>query len=112
LLVGASVEDVGFDERTTAGGVRDLIDAACDVMPDARDAGFTAARSGLRPATPDELPVIGLSSVLPNLMYATGHYRNGILLSPLTAQLVADALVENRPDPILAATSPQRFGDL
>jgi glycine oxidase len=112
LLVGATVEDVGFDERTTAAGVRDLLDAACEVMPHARAAGFTAARSGLRPATPDEIPVIGPSSVVPNLIYATGHYRNGILLAPLTAQLVADALVENRTDPILSTTRPQRFGDL
>jgi glycine oxidase len=112
VLIGATVEDVGFDERTTAAGVRDLIDAACDLVPNARAAGFTAARSGLRPATPDELPVIGPSSIVPNLMYATGHYRNGILLSPLTAQLVADALVDNRADPVLRTTSPQRFGDL
>jgi glycine oxidase len=112
LLVGATVEDAGFDERTTAAGVRDLIDAACELVPHAWTAGFSGARAGLRPATPDELPVIGPSSVVPNLMYATGHYRNGILLSPLTAQLVADAMLEHRLDPVLQTTSPQRFGDL
>jgi glycine oxidase len=112
LLVGATVEEVGFDERTTAEGVRGLIEAACEIVPHARTAGFLAARAGLRPATADELPVIGASGAIPNLMYATGHYRNGVLLAPLTADLVADAMLENRIDPALAVTSPQRFGEL
>jgi glycine oxidase len=112
LLVGATVEEVGFDERTTTVGVRDLIDAACELVPQARTAAFVAAKAGLRPASADELPVIGPSSVLPNVMYATGHYRNGVLLAPLTAELVAGAMLENRFDPLLAATSPQRFGVL
>jgi glycine oxidase len=112
LLVGATVEEAGFDERTTVAGVRDLLDAVSDLVPHAWTAGFRGARVGLRPATPDDLPVIGPSCVLPNLMYATGHYRNGVLLAPLTAQLVADAMLENRIDPLLGAVSPQRFGDL
>jgi glycine oxidase len=112
LLVGATVEEAGFDERTTAAGVRDLLDAACELAPHAWTAGFVAAKAGLRPATPDELPVIGSSGTVPNLVYATGHYRNGVLLSPLTAQLVADAVLENRIDPLMGATSPQRFGAL
>jgi glycine oxidase len=112
LLVGATVEDVGFDERTTAAGVRDLIEAACEIVPHARTAGFLAAKAGLRPATPDGLPMIGASGVIPNLMYATGHYRSGVLLAPLTAELVADAMLEDLIDPVLAITSPQRFGEL
>jgi len=112
LLVGATVEDAGFDERTTAAGVRDLLEAACELVPHAWTASFLAAKAGLRPASRDELPVIGPSAVLPNLMYATGHYRNGVLLAPLTATLVADALLENRLDPLLSVTSPQRFGKL
>jgi glycine oxidase len=110
LLVGATVEEAGFDERATVAGVRDLLDAACELVPRARSAGFRAARVGLRPATSDGLPIIGASSAVPNLMYATGHYRNGVLLAPLTAQLVADAMLENRLDPLLAAVSPARFG--
>jgi glycine oxidase len=110
LLVGATMEDVGFDERVTVAGVRDLLDAACDVVPHAWTAGFRCARVGLRPGTPDELPVIGPSSVMPNLMYATGHFRNGVLLAPLTAHLVADALLERRLDPALTTVSPARFG--
>ena len=112
LLVGATVEEAGFDERTTTVGVRDLIEAACELVPHAWSATFVAAKAGLRPASADELPVIGPSSVVPNIMYATGHYRNGVLLAPLTAELVADAMLENRFDPLLAATSPQRFGVL
>lgn len=110
VLVGATVEEAGFDERATVAGVRDLLDAACEIVPHAWSCGFRGVRVGLRPATPDELPVIGASSHLPNLMYATGHYRNGVLLAPLTAQLVADAMLDNRVDPILEAMSPSRFG--
>jgi glycine oxidase len=110
VLVGATVEDAGFDERTTVAGVRDLLDAACELLPHASSASFTTAKAGLRPGTPDGLPIIGRSRVLPNLMYATGHYRNGVLLSALTAQLVADAMLEGIVDPMLEITSPQRFG--
>jgi glycine oxidase len=110
LLVGATTEEAGFDERATAAGVRDLLDAACDLVPHVWTAGFLGARVGLRPATSDELPIIGFSHVMPNLMYATGHYRNGVLLAPITAQLVADAMLEDRVDPVLEAMSPRRFG--
>ena len=110
LLLGATVEEAGFDERATVAGVRDLLDAACEIVPQAWSAGFRGARVGLRPASSDGLPIIGPSSVVPNLVYATGHYRNGVLLAPLTAQLVADAMLDNRTDPLLAAVSPSRFG--
>jgi glycine oxidase len=112
LLVGATVEDAGFDERTTVAGVRDLLESACEIAPGAWTAGFVDARAGLRPASPDLLPIIGASRVLPNLMYATAHYRNGFLLAPVTAALVADAMLDNRIDPALAAVGPQRFADL
>jgi glycine oxidase len=112
VLVGATVEDAGYDERTTVAGVRDLLEAACEIAPGAWTAAFVDARAGLRPASSDLLPIIGASRVLPNLMYATAHYRNGILLAPVTAALVADAMLDNRIDPALAAVGPQRFGDL
>jgi glycine oxidase len=112
VLVGATTEDAGFDERTTVAGVRDLIEAACEIVPAVWTAGFLDARAGLRPASADLLPIIGPSRVMANLMYATGHYRNGILLAPLTATLVADALLDNHVDPALAALRPQRFGEL
>lgn len=112
LLVGATVEEAGFDERTTAAGVRDLLAAACELVPHASTAGFLGARVGLRPATSDELPVIGRSRAVPGLMYAGGHYRNGVLLAPLTARLVADELLDNVTDGAMRALSPERFGDL
>ena len=111
LLVGATVEDAGFDERTTVAGVRDLLDGACDLVPHLWQATFVGARVGLRPATADEMPIIGRSKMVPGLVYATGHYRNGILLAPFTARAVADLVLDNREDPLLAATRPQRFGE-
>ena len=111
VLVGATVEDVGFDEQTTAAGVRDLLDAACDLMPQAWGAAFIDARVGLRPATGDGLPIIGRSRQTPGLVYATGHYRNGILLAPLTAQLVGDLVIDGRSDPVLEFVSPSRATD-
>ena len=112
VLVGATSEEAGFDERLTVSGVHDLLQAVSDVIPHAWTATFRGARVGLRPATTDNLPVIGASAVMPNLMYATGHYRNGILLAPLTAQLVADAMLDGVNDPMLATVSPSRFGAL
>jgi glycine oxidase len=112
VLVGATVEDTGFDERATVSGVRGLLAAASEFVPQTASAGFTSARVGLRPLAPDELPIIGLSQVLPNLVYATGHFRNGILLAPLTARLVADALLNGHHDGMLDSTAPQRFGAL
>ena len=91
VLVGATVEDVGFDERVTVAGVRGLLDAVSELLPDVPQATFVEARAGLRPASPGGLPIIRRSSdELPQLIYATGHYRNGVLLAPLTAKLVAD----------------------
>jgi glycine oxidase len=112
LLVGATLEQAGFDERTTVAGVRHLLDAVCEITPHAWTAGFSGARVGLRPGTSDDLPILGPSTVLPDLVYATGHYRNGVLLAPVTAQIVADAVLDERIDPALAAFSPGRFGDL
>jgi glycine oxidase len=110
VLVGATVEDVGFDERVTAEGVRELLDAVCELIPAARDAAFLGARVGLRPATPDELPVIGADPEVPGLIHASGHYRNGVLLAPITAQLVAGIVVDGREDPALKNFSAARFG--
>ena len=109
MLVGATVEEAGFDERATVSGVAGLIEAVASVLPAARDAGFEAVRVGLRPGTPDDLPVVGRSAAAPGLVYATGHYRNGVLLAPLTARLVADLVLDGREDPLLAAVSPARF---
>jgi glycine/D-amino acid oxidase-like deaminating enzyme len=110
LLVGATVEDVGFDERPTAAGVRVLLDAATELVPEVAAAAFEEVRVGLRPATSDELPVIGASSTMRRVFYATGHYRNGVLLAPLTALAIADLVLEGRERPEVAAARPDRFG--
>jgi glycine oxidase len=111
LLAGATVEEAGFDERVTVAGVRDLLDAASDLVPHLWQDTFVGARVGLRPATPDELPFMGRSHKLPGLVYATGHFRHGVLLAPLTGRVVADLVLENREDEVLRTTSPQRFGE-
>jgi len=110
LLVGATVEEAGFDERTTAGGVRDLLNATCELLPGARSATFLEARAGLRPATPDQLPVLGPDPDAPAIVHASGHYRNGVLLAPLTATLMADLVLEGREREELALMRPERFG--
>ena len=112
LLVGATIEDVGFDERTTTAGVRELIDAACELVPQGWTAALKTARAGLRPSTPDGLPVIGRSRALPGLVYATGHYRSGVQLAPLTAALVANVVFADQGDPLLDLVRPDRFGYL
>jgi glycine oxidase len=110
VLVGATVEDVGFDERATVAGVRSLVDAASALVPGLDSAAFGEVRVGLRPATTDELPIIGPSATMRQVFYAAGHYRSGVLLAPLTATLLADLVLEGRAGPELAATRPDRFG--
>ena len=110
VLVGATVEDVGFDENTTAFGIRGLLNAAIELMPALEHATFREARAGLRPKTADELPAIGRSSTMPHVFYAAGHYRNGVLLAPLTASLIADLVIDGRERPELADVRPDRFG--
>jgi glycine oxidase len=110
VLVGATIEEVGFDERTTAAGVRDLLDAACELLPAIWGATFVEARVGLRPASADGLPLLGTSDAAPRIVYATGHYRNGVLLAPVTAGIVADLVLTGKADIPLAAVNPGRFG--
>lgn len=110
VLVGATVEEAGFDERATGDGVRELLDAVCELLPAARAATFIGVRVGLRPATPDGLPVIGPDAGTPGLVHALGHYRNGVLLAPITATVVGDLVNDGRLDPIVASFGAARFG--
>jgi glycine oxidase len=112
VLVGATVEDAGFDERATAAGVRDLLEAGCALVPQLWQASFEEVRVGLRPAAPDGLPVVGRSEVVPGLVYATGHYRNGVLLAPLTAALVRKLVMSDDKDDALEWLRPARLGRL
>lgn len=110
LLVGATVEEAGFDESATVAGVHGLLGEACRVLPALKDARFDGVRVGLRPGTPDELPVVGAATAAPGVVFATGHYRSGILLAPLTAELVADLLLDGREGLELSIMAPSRFG--
>ncbi len=107
LLVGATVEDAGFDERVTANAVRRLLDAALDAAPSLGAFTVTETWAGLRPATPDGRPFIGPTAI-DGLLAATGHYRNGILLAPVTAELIA-SFVETGDATSIAAFSPLRM---
>jgi glycine oxidase len=111
VLAGATVEDVGFDERATQEARHSLLDMAVALAPGLKEAGIVDMRAGLRPRGPDELPLIGHSSAVPGLIYATGHYRNGVLLTPLTAQIVRRLVFEPGYSPI-AALDPGRCGRL
>lgn len=108
LLVGATVEDVGFDERSTVEGVAGLTAAVQRMLPAAARASVDGIRVGLRPATPDGLPWIGPLDAAPRVVMAAGHYRNGVLLAPLTADLVATIIAGQTGDPALAVTTPNR----
>lgn len=109
VLVGATVEDVGFDESLTDEGCAGLRRMAGALIPALAEAPLVEARTGLRPKSPDDLPMIGRSSVVPALVYATGHYRNGVLLAPYTAQLVR-RLVSDPLAPVPPEMRPDRFG--
>ena len=110
VLAGATVEDVGFDERATSDGVEQLLQASMRLMPCLRDAAFEEVRVGLRPMTTDELPAMGASSTMPHVFYATGHYRNGVLLAPLTARLMTDLVLDGRIGEELSTVRPERLG--
>jgi len=109
LLVGATTEDAGFDERPTVCGIRTLTTAASKLVPALNNAAFEGVRVGLRPATEDELPIVGPSARLARVFYATGHYRNGVLLAPLTARLVAELVLNQRTGADLEPMRPARF---
>jgi glycine oxidase len=91
VVVGATVEEQGFDPRVTAGAVLDLLRDATEVVPGLTELELVETLARWRPGTPDNGPLLGPSS-LPGLVLATGHYRNGVLLAPVTAQAVADVL--------------------
>ncbi len=91
LIVGATVEEQGFDTAVTAGGVHELLREAYRLLPDVAEMELLDAMAGLRPGTPDNLPIVGPGAI-EGLLLATGHYRNGILLAPLAAETIADLL--------------------
>ncbi|MBN3910878.1 MAG: FAD-dependent oxidoreductase [Nostoc sp. NMS1] len=108
LIVGATSEDVGFTPNNTPDGIQKLLQAAIRLYPQLKNYPIQEFWWGFRPATPDELPILGTSHCQ-NLTLATGHYRNGILLTPVTATLIADLILEQKSDPLLADFHYSRF---
>ena len=109
VLVGSTVEDVGFDESHTPEAVERLRAAAVSLVPSLEGAAISSVRTGLRPKGPDDVPVIGPSQVLPGLIYSTAHYRNGVLFTPLTIALVRDLVFDRDAGPALRDLDPSRF---
>lgn len=110
IVVGSTMEEAGFEVRTTAGEVKGLLDAALRVAPGLADAAVDGAWAGLRPGTPDDLPILGPDPAVDGLFYATGHFRNGILLAPVTAAALAPLLAGRDPSPVsLEPFRPDRF---
>jgi glycine oxidase len=108
VVLGATVEEQGFDTAVTAGGVYRLLEAAWEVLPEVAELELVGARAGLRPGTPDNAPVVGRGE-LEGLIWATGHWRNGVLLAPLTGDLVAELLAGGSLPGELEALDPGRF---
>ncbi|HWG59060.1 MAG TPA: glycine oxidase ThiO [Candidatus Acidoferrales bacterium] len=108
IVAGSTLENAGFEKRVTAGGLRKILDAAEEIFPAIRDAEILDTWAGLRPATPDSLPLLGPSG-LGGLLIATGHYRNGILLAPVTAKLIGEWIARGATRFDAAAFSPARF---
>ncbi len=108
LIVGATVEQVDWTPFNTPQGIQNLLAKATELYPAVADWQIEELWWGFRPGTPDELPILGRSAC-ENLFLATGHYRNGILLAPITANLMADLILEQKSDPLLAKFSYQRF---
>jgi glycine oxidase len=108
-VLGATMEERGYDLHPTVGGIYELLRDAHELVPGVSELEIEELCVGLRPGTPDNAPAIGPGS-LEGLMWAVGHHRNGILLAPLTAELVVQALAGEQPDnPLLEACEPTRF---
>jgi glycine oxidase len=111
LVIGSTLEDAGYDKRLDVDTIQRLQDAAVYLIPALAQARRHELWAGLRPGTPDELPIFGESST-PGYFVAAGHFRDGILLAPITARVTAQLITGAKPDYDLAAFSPNRFRNL
>jgi glycine oxidase ThiO len=109
ILIGATVEDAGFDKNITISGTNFLLETALEISPNLANLKIYDKWAGLRPFASDGLPILGAIPKIENLFIATAHFRNGILLAPLTAKILADKIVENLDSKYLEIFSPQRF---
>jgi glycine oxidase len=108
ILIGATVEEAGYDKRTDASTIQRMHRAAVQMLPALANARMLEAWAGLRPGTPDDLPILGATET-PGYFVATGHFRDGILLTAVTAQVMAQVVTGVKPDQDIAAFSPARF---
>ena len=108
LVIGATTDELGFDTSVTSGGVYELLRDAHEVVPGITELPLVESRTGLRPGSPDNAPLLG-PTALPGLIAATGHYRNGVLLTPVTADAIAALLIDGALPDYAAPFSPQRF---
>ncbi|MGW3093860.1 glycine oxidase ThiO [Streptomyces sp. NPDC001102] len=108
LVVGATSEELGWDTTVTAGGVYELLRDAHELVPGITELPLTETRAGLRPGSPDNAPLLGPSE-LPGLLLATGHYRNGVLLTPVTGDALAQVLATGELPEEARPFTPKRF---
>jgi glycine oxidase len=108
VLLGATVEDVGFDKTVSPSTIQQLLSLAVQYLPDLESAPIVESWAGLRPGTPDDLPILG-PTLMPGVFVATGHFRNGILLAPITARIMADVITGKKPVLDIAAFAISRF---
>ncbi|WP_210576150.1 glycine oxidase ThiO [Streptomyces sp. GESEQ-4] len=111
LVIGATSEELGWDTTVTAGGVYELLRDAHELVPGLTELPLTETRAGLRPGSPDNAPLLGPTD-LPGLLLATGHYRNGVLLTPVTGDAMAHALATGELPDEARPFTPKRFGAL
>ncbi|WP_037623280.1 glycine oxidase ThiO [Streptomyces aureus] len=109
LVVGATTEELGFDTTVTAGGVYELLRDAHELVPGITELPLTETRAGLRPGSPDNAPLLG-PSALDGLLLATGHHRNGVLLTPVTGDVMAHVLATGELPAEARPFTPLRFG--
>lgn len=109
LLAGSTTEHAGFEKRVTAQGVHAITTHALEIAPGVGNLPLLDSWAGLRPRAEDEWPIMGACAETRGLFYATGHYRNGILLAPLTGELLAEQITTGKQAPLMSAFSPERF---
>jgi glycine oxidase len=108
ILAGATVEYVGFDKRVTAGALEKIIGGAIELAPGLAQARVEETWAGLRPDSPDHLPILGPADI-DGLLIATGHFRSGILLTPITARVIREWVTEQHESVGWERFSPLRF---
>jgi glycine oxidase len=108
ILAGSTLENAGFEKAVTPAGLQRILAGATEIAPSLSSAAIIETWSGLRPGTPDQLPILGPTDV-EGLVMATGHYRNGILLAPITAKLIREWILEKKTSVPIDDYSPMRF---